>query len=105
MSRNGKREWSARLLAGKCRGAATPLSTSRTWGEKLGLCQTRPRSIRNFRFRDLPIADPRQDLAVTGKSQRHAYGRQRSAAHNADDDFDESTRIEQCVYLQTSARS
>src|SRR5213596_472241 len=58
MSRNGKREWSARLLAGKCRGAATPLSTCPTYREKLGLCQTRARSIRNFRFRDLPITDP-----------------------------------------------
>ena len=32
----------------------------RMWGEKLGSCQIKPQSIRNFRFRDLPIGTRRQ---------------------------------------------
>src|SRR6059036_1240191 len=38
---SGKREWWARLLAGKRRGAATLLSIYRMWEERLGLCRTR----------------------------------------------------------------
>src|SRR5438067_4542605 len=87
MPRSGKKEWSARRLDGKRLGGATPLSTSRTWGERLGSCQIKRRSIRNFRFRDLPICPPPGGLVITDKSQSYAYGRQWQPARNRHDDF------------------
>src|SRR5205823_8596236 len=52
MPRRGKREWWARLLAGKHRDAATLLSIYRMWEERLGLCRTRLPSIKNSLFPD-----------------------------------------------------